>query len=211
MMTAASGLRRMPPLRRSRSTRPTTLPSTEPGDLEDLSRFVASDDAGIRKSAAVVCLVGSPGKMAVFRTSKDMSLYRDVFILELEADDEKKTQYLVDASLCELPEFAGRVKRKKLVPYITTQEVIGLWPISVDFADNSWVKSATSIILEAQDRWVSAISHKAGGQYRILPAETDHGEPEWPEMTFMQWLGMAFPRDRRIMNREHPVAKKLRG
>ena len=104
-----------------------------------------------------------------------------------------------------------RTAPKQLVPYITLDGALGLWPIGVSSDDNTWVKSAWAIALEARSRWVAAISNRATGAYRLLPAAGLHPEPVWPLKALPGWLNLAFPAARQICDRDHPVVCKLRG
>ena len=187
------------------------LPSTDPGDLGDFARFAISRDSGLLADQAVVCLVGRPSNITFFRTPTDALLYRVFNILEFDSGGGSKRQYIVAPDLCGLPELKDRTSRKQLVPYITLDGALGLWPISARDDDNSWVKSAFKIVLEAQTRWVAAISSRTNGAYRVLPAETPHPEPVWPLRTIAEWLNLAFPAERQIVDRDHPVVVKLRG
>jgi hypothetical protein len=38
-----------------------------------------------------------------------------------------------------------------------------------------------------------------------------HPEPEWPLKALPEWLNLAFPAERQISDRDHPVVSKLRG
>ena len=158
----------------------------------------------------MICTVGRPGKLDYFRTSQDDKLYRDFSILEFAADGGNRLQYLIDPSLCGLPELRSRTGLKQLVPFITLNGGLGLWPISVENDDNTWVKSARNIVIEARSRWVAAIPYRATGAYQLLPASGQHPDPEWPLKTLPEWLNLAFPRERRIEDRDHPVMMKLR-
>jgi hypothetical protein len=187
------------------------LPSTKPGDLGDFEQFAISSGSETRSASAVICSVGRPGKIDFFRVPADDKLYRDFSVLEFEADGGNKKQYLVGPGLSGLPELEGRAKTKRLVPYVTLHGALGLWPISLDQEDNTWVRSALYIVGEARSRWVAAISHRQSGAYRMLPASGLHPEPVWPLKNLKEWLDLSFPPERRILDRNHPVMMKLRG
>jgi hypothetical protein len=119
---------------------------------------------------------------------------------------------LIDPALSTLPEIEGMTKRVLFVPYYTQFGGIGIWPISIDYDELAWIKSALHICSEALDRWVSASSVKKQQQYRLQYATKDFGAPAWPEnLTQDHLLGLAFRETDMILDREHDALKAVRG
>ena len=123
-----------------------------------------------------------------------------------------KRLYLIDPALCALPELEGMIKRVMFVPYCTQFGGLGMWPVSVDYDDIPWIKSALHICSEALEHWVSACSVKKQGQYRIQHATKDFGQPPWPaDLTQERLFSLAFRDNDMILDRDHEALCAARG
>jgi hypothetical protein len=159
---------------------------------------------------AAVVEVKRPDNGTFFRTNPDRALWEAVYCFERKAGG--KRLYLIDPSLCNLPEVEGMTKRVLFVPYYTQFASIGMWPISIDFDELAWIKSALHICSEALTKWVSATSVKKQQQYRLQVATRDFGEPQWPaNLTQDYLLGLAFHESDMILSRDHDALKAVRG
>jgi hypothetical protein len=188
-----------------------SIPSPDAGDgLDEFARYAVQDVVTTQAGQAVTCAVGPPNKLHFFRTHQDPSLYRVLHFLVVETDNKKRT-YLVNGALVDLPEFEGRTKVARTAPWINEHGGLGIWLPSIQHDENSWVRSALILIEEAKTRWVAAIPVKKVGAYTLLPSKRDRGEPDWPALSFSHWMKLAFPQDMRIDDRDHPIAKVLRG
>jgi hypothetical protein len=105
----------------------------------------------------------------------------------------------------------GRIKVGRTTPYINQYGALGLWLLSIEHDDNPWVSSGLRIAEAAKTQWVAALPAKKQSSYRLLVAEKDFGEPEWPNLNLVGWLKLAFPEEMRINSPDHPIAKALRG
>ena len=87
-----------------------------------------------------------------------------------------------------------------------------LWALRLpkDGRRNLWNDSAMNAAEHAIRRWVRVRSDMQGGQYTILAAKVDFGEPKRLECTFQEILQRAF-RDRIIADNNHPVLRQFRG
>jgi len=187
------------------------IPSPDAGEeLDEFARYAVQDVVTSQAGEAVTCSVGPPNKLHFFRTHRDPSLYRVLHFLVVETENKRRT-YLVDGSLVGLPEFEGRTKVARTAPWINEFGGLGIWLPSIQHDENSWVRSALTLIEEAKTRWVAAIPVKKVGAYTLLPSKRDRGEPEWPHLTFAGWMNLAFPEDMRINTRDHSIAQMLRG
>jgi hypothetical protein len=75
------------------------------------------------------------------------------------------------------------------------------------------VKSVDLTLCLMRHVWLkkSWVRVKAGaGEYEIIEALGDLGEPEWPEWSLREWIRLAF-QDRYIESPDHPVLRALRG
>ena len=187
------------------------LPSPKPGHLGSFARFAAPDTFEVSSEKTYVCEVGRPGKTDYFRTHADKTWWTDFFLLEFTDASGQRNLYFVDPSLGGLPELEGQVKRKRLVPFMTLRGGLGVWPISIENTDNGYVRSALLICEEAIETWMLCVSKREIGQYKAKPAQGNHAEPVWPDMTLEQILQLAFPPEKQILDRDHPVLAKLRG
>jgi hypothetical protein len=187
------------------------LPSPKPGNLGAFARFAAPDNFEVSSEKTYVCDVGRPSKTDYFRTHADKAWWVDFHLLEFTDASGQRNLYFVDPGLSGLPELEGQVKRRRLVPYVTLRGGLGVWPIGVENTDNGYVRSALLICQEAVDTWMLCIAKREIGQYRAKPAQGNHAEPVWPEMTLEQILALAFPPEKQILERDHPVLAKLRG
>jgi hypothetical protein len=159
---------------------------------------------------AAVVEVRKPESGVFFRTHTDPEMYQPVYCFEQKAGG--KRLYLIDPALAGLPEIEGMTKRILFVPYITQFGGLGIWPISIDYDEMAWIKSALFICDEAKKRWVSAISVKTQQAYRMQPASKDFGPPPWPEpLNHDRLLELAFREDEWILDRDHPALQKARG
>jgi hypothetical protein len=187
------------------------IPNPDAGDdLDEFERYAVSDVVTSRSGEAVTCIVGTPNKLHFFRCPADQGLYRAFSFLVFE-DGGKKRTYLIDGRLKDLPEFEGRLKVGRTTPYITHHGSLGLWLLSIEHDDNPWVASGLRIAEAAKGQWVVALPVKAQSAYRMLPAERDFGEPDWPDLKLGGWMKLAFPDELRINSPDHPIAKVLRG
>jgi hypothetical protein len=160
------------------------------------------------------CSVGRPDSDAYIRTYPDRSWWRDAYVFEHRGADGKKSLYLVAKPLRQLEELEGKVRRKRMVPFITMTGAIGLWPIGIEAADNSWVMSAMRACEDARTTWTMVVSRREIGQNKSRPANGRHPDPTWPQLTFDQMIDLAFLPEQRITPRNyktHPVMRKLRG
>jgi len=187
------------------------IPPPDAGkDLDEFARYAVTDVITSRSGEAVTCIVGTPNKLHFFRCPTDPDLYRTFTFLVYEGEGKRRT-YLLDNPLKGLPEFEGRTKTGRTTPYITHHGALGLWLLSIEHDDNPWVASGLRIAEVAKSQWVAALPVKAQSAYRMLPAEKDFGEPEWPILGIGGWLKLAFPEELRINSPDHSVAKALRG
>jgi hypothetical protein len=192
------------------------LPSTEPGDIGGFAEFAADDEDSttIDDAQTLYCRVGRPDGDAYIRTYPDRSWWRDLYAFEHKGADGKKSIYLVAKPLRQLEELEGKVRRKRMVPYITLTGAIGLWPIGIEAADNSWVASAMRACECARTTWTMVVSRRGIGENKARPANGKHPDPVWPELTFDQMIDLAFLPEQRITPRNyktHPVMRKIRG
>jgi hypothetical protein len=178
----------------------------------DLSQFRISETdlmPGLIEHLAHVP-VRKPNKQEFFRAHPDpaMSMATSVFL-----DTEERETYIAMPDI--RPLLADLLKPVLLAACITRQKVLLLWPIALPDTTGSggnraWGETARQAAELAKKHWVRIHADMAYGGYRIVQAAGELSEPEWPDKSLSELLGVAF-KDRLITSADHPVVRKLRG
>jgi hypothetical protein len=190
------------------------LPSAAPGNIDDLTRFADDDQDPVRSGIRRVrCAVARPDNFTRFRTWPDRDWWRIYHFLVRKNAGQSDAHFLVDPNLLDRDELEGRTKRKRLVPYVTYSGALGVWPMGLDDS-NPYVSTAMSICQLAVTEWACAVTQgREDGEYHYKEPNPrkNYGEPKWPKnLTLNELLTLAFPRNRRIMQPDHPELVKLR-
>jgi hypothetical protein len=151
--------------------------------------------------------VHRPERHSFFRTHPDLEWWLEVGLLEFERE-----QYLVDPELFEFLEPCG-ASRRLLIPTITRQSAVLLWPIRLPGPDgriDTWSQTALEIAQIAVESWVSIRPNHPLGCYDAIEAQVDIPSPEWPPENLGDLLRLAF-KHRRIDSEAHPVVEKILG
>jgi hypothetical protein len=185
------------------------LPSHD-GGIGDFEQFAISTDVDHLDGVPVTCRVGAPKKGTFFRCHPNPDYYKALNFLEHEIDG-KRRQFLILSSLLGLEEVDGLVGSRLVVPYITQHGLVGVWLVSIEHADNTWVSSAMGAIRAAKATWTAATAKPPIGQYLVRHPAVEIPEPSWPDWSLKQWYDVAFPADVWIKDREHVILRKLRG
>jgi hypothetical protein len=109
--------------------------------------------------------------------------------------------------------FPGDMVPKLLVPTISRQGTLFLWPLRVPGDDgriNNWHASAREAAARAIHVWVRVQANMALGAYEVYEAIGAIPDLEWPELSVDEIVRIAV-RGRVIDTLDHPVLKKLRG
>jgi hypothetical protein len=96
---------------------------------------------------------------------------------------------------------------------ISRQGVLFLWPVRLPGSDGrqlEWWRSAAEAAELAMSRWVRIKADMALGAYQIFEAASVIPDPDWPSVSLMELLRIAF-RDRLVDSPDHAVLKRLRG
>jgi hypothetical protein len=190
----------------------TTAPEaeTDPFDLAKITvSSVTSEDLGVEKPILVIP-VDKPSRQSFFRVHPDPAYRADVRIIKLEADRET---YLVTNDIW--PLIPGETKYVRLVPYITREGAIGLWPLALHDEllgkrDTNWGITARKAAEYAETKWVRMQANMQLGRYDVVTSDKIP-EPIWPKITFTEILNKAFGTDRLITSLDHPVIRQLKG
>ena len=91
------------------------------------------------------------------------------------------------------------------VPYLIAEPVI-----DPNGRPNLWNNSMTGAILTSETKWVRINSNKEAGQYEIIIAQDNLGEPKWPEQTMDELIREVFG-NKIISSLDHPLIRQLQG
>jgi hypothetical protein len=129
-------------------------------------------------------------------------------ILELKDDRE---MYCVTPDMA--VELAGEVFAASIYTAINRQGVVHLWPVRLPTPDgkiNQWHQSAAEAAERAMKSWIRVVADMSLGAYQVYEATANIPDPEWPALSFMELMRIAF-KGRFIDRPNHPVVQKLRG
>ena len=152
--------------------------------------------------------VRKPNRHEFFRTRPDAEYWFDTGVFE---DKEERETFFVAPRMREA--LVGEIKPVLLVPTITRQGVLLLWPLKLPVEGqrhNGWMETARDAAELAKTAWVRLAADMGLGGYRIYQAEGELSEPEWPDRPFPEIMRIAF-RDRIVDTENHPVVRRLRG
>jgi hypothetical protein len=151
--------------------------------------------------------IRKPNRHEFFRTRSEPEFWFGTGIFE---DKEEREVFFVTPGMREA--LVGEIKPVLLVPAMTRQGVLLLWPVKLptDGPGRSWAETARQAAELAKAKWVRLVPDMGLGGYRIFMAEGSLPEPEWPDKPLDEILQIAF-RDRIVDSENHPVVRRLRG
>ena len=129
-------------------------------------------------------------------------------VLDIKADREN---YLVEPELRE--ELALELTPKLIVPCITRQHNIFLWPVSLPDSTgrvNTWTQSAMEAVQKAMCGWIRLVANMEAGGYDVYQPRVELDPPKWPNITLEEMLEKAF-KHHLIDSLEHPRILALLG
>jgi hypothetical protein len=197
------------PTPRSRLTDESPAPDPfDPASLR-LSQDFASSIGVKRVLTRIRC--GKPEKHEFVRVRPGEEWRLETYLLELKGSQDKPGQetYLVQPSF--VPDLLGEVRPAVLFCAINRQKVPFLWRCwlpSTDGRANLWTDTLLDAARLAERKWIRVVA--GAGQYDIAEAAGQLSEPEWPDLSFREWIELAF-KDRNITSLDHPVIRSLRG
>jgi hypothetical protein len=176
--------------------------------FDDLSALrLDGTDANVGAVEVLVHIpVRKPNRQEYFLVHRQFVLATTVF-----TDKEERESYLVTPAM--RGALVGEARAVLLVPAITRQNVLIIWPVPLPSEDgrrNRWTDTAQEAMHLAQEKWVRLVPDMGLGAYRIYLAEGQLSDPIWPDKAFEELLEIAF-KDRVIDTSDHPVVRRLRG
>jgi hypothetical protein len=185
-----------------------TANAPNPFDPESLRLDQSFTDGPTVKKLINTIPVRKPGKQDFVRVHPSPEYRCNVTVIEVKDDGET---YWVPAHL--RGDLFAECVPITLYTAINRQGVLFLWPVRLPGPDGkevSWWPSARIAAEGAVKRWTRITANKSLGGYDTAVAEGAIPEPEWPELTFLDMIKIAF-RDRTIDSLDHPLVKRLRG
>jgi len=188
------------------------LPNFEPTGF-NLSQFKLDQnfaEHGGGQKLLTTIPVRKPSKESWFRTHPKEEYRLPAYVIELKQQGEI---FLVARALCaDLGEESTFVS-KLLIPTLTRQGDLLLWPIRLPGADGSsdpWSTSALEAANTARTKWVRMSSKRSLGAYELIVAPDPQPEPNWPIKSLNEIVQIAF-KGHVIDTLDHPVIRQLRG
>ena len=149
-----------------------------------------------------------PNRQEFIRVNPDENYQITTGILEEKIERET---YLVNPSM--LDELVGEWTPVRIVTVISRQGVLMLWPLKLpgeDGRSNPWHESALEAATIAETKWVRLAANMSLGAYDVFQATGELPEPDWPDISFEEIIGIAF-KNYYIEDSEHALVKRLRG
>jgi hypothetical protein len=149
-----------------------------------------------------------PKRQEFFQVREEPEFRMNIAILEMEADREI---FYVKKELH--PVLATDLKRVTLYAAMSRDAGPFLWPVRMQESTgrrNSWTESAHAGAKLAMGRWIRMSANMEAGLYEIVLAAAPMPDPEWPDMSFLDMLNLAF-KNAKINSLDHYAIKRLRG
>lgn len=152
--------------------------------------------------------IGRPRKSEFISPHPDVGVRLPVACI---LDDSTGDYYVLDPTL--IPNFDDVLRRVELVPYLTRDGDVRLWPIALPGADgrlNSWPASARRIADDYGGCWVRVVANRAVGGYdAVIPCGTLRA-PDWSGIdidAIYATTAVAFG----VRDVQHPLLARLLG
>jgi hypothetical protein len=192
-----------------------TVVETAAGSTNDIfanldALRLSSDAAAINGTTEILSHIPlrKPNRHEFFRTRPEPEMWFDTGIFE---DKEEREVFFVTPTMREA--LVGEIRPVILVPSITRQNVLLLWPLKLPMEGmrhNSWSETARRAAEMAKTKWIRLAPDMGLGGYRIYVAEGELSEPQWLDKPLNEIMQIAF-RDRVVDSENHPVVRRLRG
>jgi hypothetical protein len=179
-------------------------------DIEKLRLAPDSlDGAGVEREVEETIPVGRPPSRPFFRVNADPKMSLETTVI-IDKEEMRNDIYLVAPEM--RAALAGDLRPALLVPVITRQGVLMIWPLPLPLGGrpNRWHERARIAAERAKRRWVRMVADVPAGTYRIFEATADLPEPIWPEKPINELLDVAFA-GKVIDDDNHPFVQELLG
>jgi hypothetical protein len=179
-------------------------------DLESLK--LSQDEVGILGSPELIELVPvrKPRKQEFFRVRPGDE---NCFTTVIYEDQQTRDNYFITPSMLPFARSITDVSVVTLVQFMTRQNVFGVFPLKLATdatAKNSWQTTAMAAAQHAKTKWIRIQADMMLSGYRIYAAESQLGEPKWPELSLSEVLNIAF-KDKVIDSQDHSMVNQMLG
>jgi hypothetical protein len=179
----------------------------------DLEAALGLDDDGVAVTELLINVAcRKPKPTEYFRVHPDPAMARPAYVFIDREEIGGETYFVMPEAR---PYIVEHLRPVLLVACVNRQHISFLWPINLpdpgvnNGRQNRWGTSALEAMKAAKTHWVKMTA--GSGAYRVFTAEnTDLPEPQWPDRSFLDLLGVAF-RETIIADQAHPIVKRLRG
>lgn len=131
-------------------------------------------------------------------------------VLLVEDKDNRETYLAMPAMAPYLGKTAKPCKLRVSIDNAGGNKLIAEPFIDPSGRPNNWTSTYLEAIQRAETDWVRIESDMNLGQYRIILASENLGEPEWPNRTMGEMVEEAFA-GKIIADRDHPFIRQLEG
>ena len=184
-----------------------------PADPEDAGEYAVEDDGEYSFDEDSVSVfrvpVRKPKKGEWFRTPTDEKYGQTVYILQL--GDDKEDMYCLHPDVAKALAGEATIKKKRLIPTITSQGVLIRWPLRLRDADgklDAWGESEMKCMSQARKGWRRMTANMGTGSYNGFTSKVALKDPKWPNKTIQELVKVAFS-GRFINTLDHPILKQL--
>jgi hypothetical protein len=179
----------------------------------DLEAALGLGDDGVTVTELLVTVAcRKPKSTEFFRVHPGPDMARPAYVFVDREEIGGDTYFVMPEAR---PYIAEHLRPVLLVACVNRQHVSFLWPIMLpdpgvnNGRQNRWGTSALEAMKAAKTHWVKIMA--GSGAYRVFTAENDDlPEPQWPDRSFIELLGVAF-KETIIADQAHPIVKRLRG
>jgi hypothetical protein len=179
----------------------------------DLEAALGLDTDGIIVTELLVSVAcRKPKPTEYFRVHLDANMARECYVFTDREEIGGETYFVMPDAR---PYISEHLRPVLLTTCINRQNVVFLWPIAIpdpgvnNGRQNRWGSTALEAMAAAKNRWTKMTA--GSGAYRVFTAEnTSLPEPQWPDRSFLELLGVAF-KETIISDATHPIVKRLRG
>jgi hypothetical protein len=184
---------RLDPTKLTQSNTPETAANpttTKPGKF-DPSRLRLNQgfEAGATTRTSPIA-ARKPDPHNWFMAHPDPAYHFVTMVLDIKAEREI---YLVEPDLRE--ELGHELTPKVIVPCITRQNNIFLWPVSLPSSTgrtNTWTQNALDAVQSAMRGWIRLVANIEAGGYDVHHPRVEIDPPKWPDLTLEDMLEKAF-------------------
>jgi hypothetical protein len=151
------------------------------------------------------------GKISKIRFSRTNTSEEYKALLFFFEDKNTGETYIVTPNMA--PYLGSMVQAKILrlavdnaaVPYLIAEPVL-----DPNGRQSPWSSSMVEAIRRSEKEWVRINSNQNAGQYEIIIAKDNLGEPKWPEQTMDELIREVFG-NKIISSPDHPLIRQLQG